>query len=165
MRYLDEHIRNIIVKGETVVSPIDSVVESVIESFRSRSEVGFKKYGTNLDRKDLSALEWLDHFQQELQDAILYAEKLKSYVPNQSPVVMVINERDTEDNETRVIGVASDRENALRIIKEYYGEESIMSYFRDVRDSGIDFTAVVEVPGDLGGKYSICVEDFYINTI
>lgn len=79
MRYLDEHIRDIIVNGETVVSPRDSVVESVIESFRSRSEVGFKKYGTNLDRKDLSALEWINHAQQESMDFVLYLEKLKQY--------------------------------------------------------------------------------------
>ena len=79
MRYLDEHIRDIIVKGETVVSPRDSVVESVIESFRSRSEAGFKKYGTNLDRKDLSVLEWINHAQQESMDFVLYLEKLKQY--------------------------------------------------------------------------------------
>ena len=56
----------------------DSIVDSVIKSFKERSDVGFKKYGTNLDRKDLSPLEWLNHLQQELQDGILYAEKLKS---------------------------------------------------------------------------------------
>ena len=28
-------------------------------------------------RKDLSSLEWLIHLQEELMDAILYAEKLK----------------------------------------------------------------------------------------
>jgi hypothetical protein len=55
----------------------DSIVESVIEKFRGRSKAGFKKYGTNLDRKDLSPLEWLNHLQEELQDGILYAEKLK----------------------------------------------------------------------------------------
>jgi len=143
----------------------DSVVNSVIQSFKERSDVGFKKYGTNLDRKDLSVLEWISHFQQELQDGILYAEKLKSYVPSQSPRVMVIQESDNSDGQVSVIGVASDRENALKIINEYYGKESTMSNFKDVRDSGIDFTAVVEVTGDLGGKYSIWVDDFYINEV
>jgi hypothetical protein len=65
-----------------IISPTtDSIVNSVVQSFIERSNVGFKKYGTNLDRKDLSVLEWINHFQQELQDGILYAEKLKSYVP------------------------------------------------------------------------------------
>ena len=143
----------------------DSIVEKVIESFKERSNVGFKKYGTNLDRKDLSPLEWINHFQQELQDAILYAEKLKEDLPTQSPRVMVIHERDHFDNEEIVIGVASDRKNALRIIDEYYGTESTLSEFKDIRDSGLDFTANIEVPGGLGGKYSIWVEDFYINEV
>lgn len=68
---------NITVNGHELVTPKDSVVESVIDKFKERSEVGFKKYGTNLDRNDLSPLEWLNHLQEELQDGILYAEKLK----------------------------------------------------------------------------------------
>jgi len=56
----------------------DSIVNSVIGSFKERSNVGIKKYGVTLDRDDLSFLEWLNHLQTELQDAILYAEKLKS---------------------------------------------------------------------------------------
>lgn len=55
----------------------DSIVESVITSFRNRSAVGLKKYGTTLDRNDLSRLEWLQHLQEELMDAVLYIEKLK----------------------------------------------------------------------------------------
>lgn len=55
----------------------DGVVESVITSFRNRSAVGLKKYGTTLDRNDLSRLEWLQHLQEELMDAVLYIEKLK----------------------------------------------------------------------------------------
>lgn len=58
---------------------VDPIVEKVIDSFRERSNVGIKKYGVTLSREDLSPLEWINHFQQELQDAILYAEKLKEY--------------------------------------------------------------------------------------
>lgn len=56
----------------------DSIVEKVIESFKERSNVGIKKYGVTLDRSDLSFLEWLNHLQTELQDAILYAERMKT---------------------------------------------------------------------------------------
>ena len=35
------------------------------------------KYGTNLDRTDLSTAEWIQHAQEELMDGILYLEKLK----------------------------------------------------------------------------------------
>jgi hypothetical protein len=36
-----------------------------------------KKYGTDLDRKDLLLKDWIIHAQEELMDAILYLEKLK----------------------------------------------------------------------------------------
>ena len=57
----------------------DSIVESVIEQFKQRSEVGKVKYGITLDRTDLTRLEWLNHAQQEAMDLILYLEKLKQY--------------------------------------------------------------------------------------
>jgi hypothetical protein len=56
---------------------LDSVVTAVINSFKQRAEFGQKKYGTNLDRTDLSVLEWIQHAQEEHMDAILYLEKLK----------------------------------------------------------------------------------------
>ena len=56
---------------------LDSVVTSVINQFTQRSLVGQKKYGTDLDRKDLTTLEWIEHAKQELMDGILYLEKLK----------------------------------------------------------------------------------------
>ena len=55
----------------------DTIVESVINQFKKRSEVGIKKYGVTLDRDDLSAADWILHTQQELMDGILYLEKLK----------------------------------------------------------------------------------------
>lgn len=56
---------------------MDSVVASVIESFKKRSEIGVIKYGKTLDRNDLSVLQWIQHAQEEHMDAILYLEKLK----------------------------------------------------------------------------------------
>lgn len=61
----------------TTEPKLDSVVTSVINSFKQRAEFGQKKYGTNLDRTDLSVLEWIQHAQEEHMDAILYLEKLK----------------------------------------------------------------------------------------
>lgn len=55
----------------------DSIVESVINQFKQRSDVGIRKYGVTLDRNDLSSLEWIQHLQEELMDAVLYLEKLK----------------------------------------------------------------------------------------
>ena len=54
----------------------DTIVESVIEQFKDRSNVGIKKYGVTLDRNDLSLLEWLEHAKQEQMDSVLYLEKI-----------------------------------------------------------------------------------------
>lgn len=65
---------------------MDSIVTSIINKFKQRSEFGQQKYGTNLDRKDLSFLDWTTHMQEELMDAILYLEKMKKeYLGNQCP--------------------------------------------------------------------------------
>ena len=55
----------------------DSVVQSVINKFKQRSEVGIKKYNTTLDREDLTKKDWIEHAQEEAMDLILYLEKLK----------------------------------------------------------------------------------------
>ena len=62
---------------ETQHPMIDTVVQSVIAKFAERSKIGIEKYGTTLDRDDLHTLEWVNHMQEELMDAILYLEKLK----------------------------------------------------------------------------------------
>ena len=60
----------------------DSIVYSIISQFKQRADFGMKKYGTNLDRTDLSILEWIQHAQEEHMDAILYLEKLKKEITN-----------------------------------------------------------------------------------
>ena len=61
------------------LKPTDTIVESVINQFKERSNVGINKYGVTLDRTDLTRLEWLNHAQQESMDFCLYLEKLKTY--------------------------------------------------------------------------------------
>jgi len=56
---------------------MDSIVLSIIKQFEERSVKGKEKYGTDLDRTDLSLLDWIEHAKQEHMDAILYLEKLK----------------------------------------------------------------------------------------
>ena len=60
----------------------DSIVELVIGNYKTRANVGFTKYGTNLDRTDLNTKDWIEHLQQELMDAVLYLEKLKQNFKN-----------------------------------------------------------------------------------
>ena len=59
----------------------DKYVQAVKEKFEERSQTGIRKYSTTLEREDLNFLDWLQHLQEELMDATLYVERLKtSYV-------------------------------------------------------------------------------------
>jgi hypothetical protein len=52
------------------------IEKSVIEKIKSRANTGLVKYGTTLERKDLSTLDWLIHCQEEMLDAANYLEVL-----------------------------------------------------------------------------------------
>jgi len=65
---------------------LDSVVTSIIEQFRARAVKGKEKYGVDLDRTDLSLLEWIEHAKQEHMDAILYLEKIKQEISGQEKI-------------------------------------------------------------------------------
>ena len=67
----------------------DSIVDSILNKFIDRAEMGFKKYNNTLDRNDLSKVEWINHAQEELMDGILYLERLKQE----------LNEQTTEDSQ------------------------------------------------------------------
>ena len=56
---------------------LDSIVTTIIEQFTTRAQMGKAKYGVDLDRTDLTLLEWIEHAKQEHMDAILYLEKIK----------------------------------------------------------------------------------------
>jgi poly-beta-hydroxyalkanoate depolymerase len=58
----------------------DPIVLKVMSKFYDRSQRGIEKYGTMLTRTDLYLTDWLNHLQEELMDATLYIEKLKSEV-------------------------------------------------------------------------------------
>ena len=64
---------------------MDSIVRSVTEQFKTRSEFGEKKYGVNMDRGDLQFKEWVTHMKEELMDAILYLEKLEKLHGQEAP--------------------------------------------------------------------------------
>ena len=59
---------------------LDRIVISVMNKFADRAEAGQKKYGTNLERTDLTTLEWLNHAQEEAMDFVLYLERLKQEI-------------------------------------------------------------------------------------
>lgn len=54
----------------------DPIVDSVRSKLLTRSQVGLQKYGTALNRTDLSTLDWLRHAQEEAMDLANYLEVL-----------------------------------------------------------------------------------------
>ena len=55
---------------------MSSIEEQVCFKILKRSDVGKKKYGTTMEREDLSKLDWLKHAQEEAMDLAVYLEKL-----------------------------------------------------------------------------------------
>ena len=55
----------------------DPVVERVVDKFVLRSDIGFAKYGITLDDDPSMVVDWLNHLQEELMDAVLYLQKAK----------------------------------------------------------------------------------------
>ena len=64
-----------LIEKETEVQ--DSIVLKVINMFKKRSLLGIKKYGTTLDRGDLTFLQWIDHAIEEAMDFVLYLTKIR----------------------------------------------------------------------------------------
>lgn len=61
----------------------DINVQNVIDQLASRCEFGYNKYGvTTAERTDTNTLGWLQHLQEELMDACVYIEQLKTEFKN-----------------------------------------------------------------------------------
>jgi hypothetical protein len=60
----------------------DPVVQSVVNKFVDRSDVGFAKYGKTLRDDNSDVFTWLNHLQEELMDATLYLQRLKEEITN-----------------------------------------------------------------------------------
>jgi len=58
----------------------DQIVLSVLAKFATRSAKGLRKYGTTLDREDLTIYDWINHLQEELMDATLYLERIRKEI-------------------------------------------------------------------------------------
>lgn len=58
----------------------DQVVLSVMAKYAERSATGLRKYGTTLDREDLTLDQWINHLLEELMDATLYLSRIKKEI-------------------------------------------------------------------------------------
>ena len=57
---------------------MSKIEQKVIDLINQRAKIGEEKYETTMERNDLSFMEWMQHLQEELLDASIYIEKLKS---------------------------------------------------------------------------------------
>ena len=53
------------------------ILSNVLQLLIDQTEKGVKKYGNTVNPDDYSLIEWINHTQQELADAIVYLETTK----------------------------------------------------------------------------------------
>ena len=59
---------------------MSKIEDKVVMMIRERAMKGEAKYGTTMERGDLSMQEWLTHLQEELLDGAVYIQKLKELI-------------------------------------------------------------------------------------
>ncbi len=57
---------------------MSKILDELIKEYESRESRGFLKYGTTMDREDLSLSEWVQHALEEAMDLTLYLKKIKT---------------------------------------------------------------------------------------
>lgn len=56
---------------------MSKLLDQLISEFENREKRGLRKYGTTMDRTDLSLSEWVQHALEEAMDLSLYLTKIK----------------------------------------------------------------------------------------
>ena len=82
--------------------------------------------------------------------------------------LIVIHEKDQDDNEKTVIGVAASVKNAESMIEEYYGKGNYTEVsFNDIRDSNLEYSKVIEVKWNntKSTKFTLTLEWFSLDEI
>ena len=81
VKWITEHLKRMTKKE---IKFRDPVVERVVDKFVSRSDVGFKKYGTTLHEERTTnlkgLLKYLQDIQEELMDAVLYIQTAREEI-------------------------------------------------------------------------------------
>ena len=58
---------------------MSKIEDKVCAKIQARAELGERKYGTTMERNDLTGRQWLTHLQEELMDAVVYIQKIIDY--------------------------------------------------------------------------------------
>ena len=95
----------------------DPVVQSVVNKFVDRSDVGFAKYGKTMrdDRSDVYV--WLNHLQEELMDATLYLQRLKEEISDLREEKALLQELNDIDVIDEFVFIPKKKEKKLKAKK------------------------------------------------
>jgi hypothetical protein len=107
--------------------------------------------------EDKSEIDWWDMLQ--------FVQHVLSCRTQVMGSLIVIHEKDHEDKEQSVIGVADTVANANKLIDQYYGQYEQVS-FNDIRDSNLEYSKVLRLSGAFGQPYEVTVtlEWFALNS-
>ena len=102
---------------------MSNIEDEVCEKIQQRAEVGLNKYGTTMERDDLSDLEWMIHLQEELMDGAVYLQR------------MINNYQDMEARleklDQRITAVETAKEAAINLLPKREFEE----YLREIDEA------------------------------
>lgn len=85
---------------QTTTTFTDSIVFEIIKEFGERAQKGYEKYGTDMDRTDLSVTDWCQHLREELMDGLVYLTRLKrdiSFLEQELTALRNAHKEDTEE--------------------------------------------------------------------
>ena len=85
---------------------MSKLLDELISEFANREQRGFLKYGTTMDRQDLSLEEWMQHFKEELMDGLLYLHKLQTLINDTQRLPNYQKEDSRNDERTNTDGEA-----------------------------------------------------------
>ena len=130
---------------------LDTILVRVLTKYRERATKGQEKYGTTLDRTDLTAQQWLLHLQEELMDATLYCEKLMSPSENLQNANKQEIDSSLEEHLTRANTLAVVHQRLWLRILDKPGDPSSYQYTPDEMNL-LKETALSYLSGDMLGK-------------
>ena len=121
----------------------DPVVQSVVNKFIDRSDVGFAKYGKTLRDAQSDIFVWLNHLQEELMDATLYLQRLKeeiSTLREEKALLKELNDIDVID----AFEVRVKKKNPLKsknVIGDHYSFtiDEPMRFVSDITNGHLNF--------------------------
>ena len=102
---------------------MSNIEDEVCEKIQQRAEVGLNKYGTTMERDDLSDLEWMIHLQEELMDGAVYLLRMINNYQDMEARLVILDRR--------ITAVETAKEAAINLLAKREFEE----YLREIEEA------------------------------